>query len=47
MPPSPVLMLAAHSRQALFEKGKSLVQFLQIGFLHSGHGIMAVLVLQM
>ena len=47
VPPRPVFMLAAHSRQALFENGKSFVHFLQTGFLHSGHAIEAVRVLQM
>jgi hypothetical protein len=40
-------MLAAHSRHALFENGKSFVHFLHTGFLHSEHVIEAVLVLQM
>jgi hypothetical protein len=39
-------MPAAHSRHALFENGKSFVQFLQTGFLHSEQVIDAVLVLQ-
>jgi hypothetical protein len=47
MPPSPVLMLAAHSKHALFENGKSFVHFLHTGFLHSEQFIDAVLVLQM
>jgi hypothetical protein len=46
MPPNPVLTLAAHSRQRLDENGKSLVHFLQVGLLHSGQVIEAVLVLQ-
>ncbi len=47
MPPSPVLIVAAHSRHALLENGKSFVHFLQTGLLHSGHDIVAALVLQM
>lgn len=46
MPPRPVLTVAAHSRQTLAENGKSFVHFLQVGLLHSGHDIAAVLVLQ-
>jgi hypothetical protein len=47
VPPSPVLILAAHSKQALFENGKSFVHFLHTGFLHSEQVIEAALVLQM
>lgn len=47
MPPSPVLIVAAHSKHALLENGKSFVHFLHTGFLHSGHDIVAVLMLQM
>jgi hypothetical protein len=40
-------MLAAHSKQALFENGKSFVSFLQTGLLHSEQFIVAILMLQM
>jgi len=39
-------MLAAQSKHALAENGKSLVHFLQTGFLHSEHVSDAILVLQ-
>ena len=45
VPPSPVLILAAHSKQALSEKGKSFIQFLHVGLLHVGQGFVRVFML--
>ena len=45
VPPSPVLMLVAQSRQALSENGKSFIQFLQVGLLQVGQGFVSVFIL--
>jgi hypothetical protein len=39
------LILAAHSKQALSENGKSFIQFLHVGLLHVGQGFVRVFML--